>query len=82
MPKVKPLIWSPGPQCDTLKKNIKICMVKSDITADKLAVLLNVSRATAYNKIREPKKLEFEELCRFAHIFKVEVTDLVKEGGV
>lgn len=82
MPKVRPLIWSPAPQCDTLKKNIKICMIKSNMTADKLAVLLDVSRATAYNKIREPKKLEFEELCRFAHIFKVDVTDLVREGGV
>lgn len=82
MPKIKPLVWSAEPQCDALKKNIKICMVRSDMNAEKLAKLLNVSRATAYNKLSEPSKMQFEELCRWAHIFKVELTDLIREGGV
>ena len=82
MPRVKPLMWTATPQCDVLRKNIKICMVRSDMNAEKLAKLLDVSRSTAYAKIKEPKKLEFEELCKFAHIFKVELTDLVREGGV
>ena len=82
MPKVKPLIWTPKTQCDALKKNIHICMIRNDIKAEDIAKLFNVSRSTAYNKLKEPQKLEFEELCRFAHIFKVDVTDLVKEGGI
>ena len=82
MPKIKPLIWSAEPQCDTLKRNIKICMIRSDMNAEKLAKLLDVSRATVYNKLNEPYKMQFEELCKFAHIFKVELTDLITEGGV
>ena len=82
MPKIKPLMWTATPQCDVLRKNIKICMVRSDINAEKLAKLLDVSRSTAYYKIKEPKKIEFEDLCKMANIFKVDLSDLVREGGV
>ncbi len=82
MPKVRPLMWSPAPQCDALRRNIKICMLKTGTSPDELAKLLNVCRASVYNKIKDPQKIQFEELCRIAHIFNVEVVDLVKEGGV
>lgn len=82
MPKVKPLIWTAKPQCDALSRNIKICMLKRGITPYQLAELLGICRASAYNRITMPGKMQYEELCRLAHIFKVDVADLVKEGGV
>ena len=82
MPKVRPLVWSAKPQCETLKKNIKICMVRSGINADDIAKLFGVSRSTAYYKLKDTNKIGYGDLCRFAHIFNVEVEDLIKEGGV
>lgn len=82
MPKVKPLVWSPVPQCEVLKRNIRVCMARSDMTAEKLSGLLKVSRQTIYNKLNEPQKMQFEELCRWAYIFNVDVAEFIKEGGV
>ena len=82
MPKVKPLVWSAEPETKTLRKNIKICMIKSGIDAPTLAKLLGVCKASAYNKINEPQKIQFEELCRIAYIFNVETAALLKEDGV
>ena len=81
MPKVN-LVWTAKPQCDALSRNIKVCMFRSGINAPTLAKLLGVCRSSLYKKISQPGKMQYEEICRLAHIFKVDTADLIREGGV
>ena len=81
MPKVN-LIWSAEPQYKALTSNIKICMYRTGIDALTLAKLLGVCRSSLYKKISQPEKMQYEEICRLAHIFKVDTADLIREGGV
>lgn len=82
MPKVKPLIWTPAPQCEGVKKNIQIGNVRQGIDVLTLAKKTGITQGTLYNRMKSPQDFKLSELCLIARVLKVDLSDLVKEGGV
>ena len=82
MPKVKPLIWTPEPQCEGVKKNIQIGNVRQGIDVMTLAKKTGITQGTLYNRMKSPQDFKLSELCLIARALKVDLSDLVKEGGV
>ena len=82
MPKVKPLIWTPEPQCNEVKKNIQVGNVRQGIDTLTLAKKTGIKQGTLYNRMKDPGDFKLSELCMIAKILKVDLCDLVKEGGV
>lgn len=79
MPKVKPLIYSPDRECRELAINIKTRMLRNGMQQRDLAEALNVSAGTVSIWLSKPARMKIEDICRIAHILKVDKTELMKE---
>ena len=82
MPKVKPLMWTPTPQCNEVRKNIQVGNVRQGIDTLTLAKKTGIKQGTLYNRMRDPGDFKLSELCMIAKFLKVDLSDLVREGGV
>lgn len=79
MPRVKALMWTSEPQCEALKKNIKVYMAIKGMKVNDVANLFKVTTSAAYKKMKHPEKMDFDEICKLAHMLGIETQRLIAE---